>query len=121
MFRLMHCVRKRENVSEVEFRRRWATDEFDALISEAALLFNVCNYKKSLYLHVVLNDELRSEAGGEQPYDAVIEYWWKDKKDYPSLDSPITQKWIDKLEAYQEAFIDSDRSCLFFTDWEEDQ
>lgn len=118
MIRLVHCVKRRPELSVAEFRRYWNSGEFDALLAKLRELSAARRLQKSLTLLVDINLQLMQERKTEEPFDALLEVWWDNARELEMrIESTQMQDLLAQMEAYQRQFIDFAHSRRFFTDW----
>lgn len=119
MIRLIHCARRRPDISIEEFRRFWNGSEFSQLLEQLLQITGASRVEKSLTLLIGLNQQLMEERSAEQPFDGIIEIWWAQAKGFQEmLDAPQTQRTLEQMTTFQQQFIDFPRSLRFFTEWE---
>ncbi len=117
MIRLIHCVRKRDDLSLEEFRQYWDSGEFAQSIESMARLVGALGFAINATLAVGANQMLMEMRSLGDQFDGVIEYWW----DSAAHVTDVTQgdefsKLRAENEAYQSQFIAMDQSVLFFTE-----
>ncbi len=118
MIRLIHCVRRRPDISIEEFRRFWNKTEFSQRLEQLARVTGASRVEKSLTLIIDLNEQLMIERGAEEPFDGTIEIWWGKARGFQEvLDAPDTRQALEQMTAFQQQFIDFSRSHRFFTEW----
>ena len=104
-------------MSDEEFRQFWCSDKFNELVEEVASFSGASRYSKNLTLKVHANEQIVEDRGIGEPYDAVLEYWWKDARKLMDLyESPEAKALFQKMADYQQEFIDLSRSTAFFTE-----
>lgn len=118
MIRLFHGLVRREGVTLSEFRSFLSSKTFEELIVEGSLLLGASRFQQTLKMNIALDEDIEKIRGSQQPYSGTIEYWWEKTDAIPKTDSPEFENWLSKMEKAQKPFIDLQRSCLFFTDWE---
>ena len=117
MIRYINCFRKKPDISSQEFRDYWCGPEYNALIEKLADFYMAARYTKNLALKVEMGQRLISDRGMDEPYDGVIEFYWENAQQLPSLyESPQAQDLAEQVRKYQGEFIDLSRSTAFFSD-----
>ena len=117
MIRYLNCFRKKQDLSDEEFRHYWNSEEFHKLVEKVAGLYAAESYAKNLALKVQATYELIEARGIGEPYDAVLEYWWNDARDLQEkYESPEARSLFEEMKNYQAQFIDLSRSTAFFTE-----
>jgi len=117
VIRYINCFRKKADISDEEFRQYWSSLEFSALVDRVVSLYGAEHYAKNLALKVQATRELIEARGIGEPYDAVLEYWWKDARHLQErYESPEARLLFEEMGKYQEQFIDISRSTAFFTE-----
>lgn len=120
MIRLVHCVKRRPELSVAEFRRFWNSSEFDALLAKLQETSAARRLQKSLTLLIDVNLQLMQERKTEEPFDALLEFCWDNARELETrIESRQMQDLLAEMEAYQRQFIDFSHSRRFFTDWAE--
>jgi hypothetical protein len=121
MIRLIHCVRRRPDISIEAFRRFWNRPEFSQLLEQVVRITRASRAQKNVTLLIDLNDQLMNERGAEEPFDGIIEVWWEQAKGFQEmLDAPETRQALEQMTDFQQQFIDFSRSYRFFTEWDGD-
>ncbi len=117
MIRYINCFRKKPGMSDENFRRYWCSAEFNDLVTKVSSLSNAVRHAKNLSLRVQATERLIEDRGIGEPYDAVLEYWWRDAgqlmERYQSVEA---RDLFEKMTDYQNQFIDLSRSTAFFTE-----
>jgi hypothetical protein len=118
MVRFISCLRRREDISEVDFRRYWDADEFADLVTRMARAVGAEHYQFKRTLIVEANENIQRMRGGAAPFDGVIEYWFSGRiaKLDELLEIPSTRQVLSDMNEYQAQFVDISRSCGFFTE-----
>ena len=118
MIRFINCLRRKTEVSEMDFRRYWDADEFAELVSRMAKATGAQHYQMKRTLVVEANERIREIRGGADPFDGTIEYWFAGVG--VSLDELLeisaNRKLMEDMIAYQSRFVDTARSCGYFTE-----
>jgi hypothetical protein len=119
MIRFINCVRRRRDVSIEDFRHYWKSPEFEALYDRLVAILEPYRCARNLTLQVNANELVREERGSGEPFDATIEFWWKDANQLlQKYDSPEALKIREDMLAYQEQFLDMPGCRAFFTEYE---
>ena len=118
MIRFIHCVKRRADISPEEFRRFWNSGEFTDLLEHLGHLTGARKVEKNLTLMIDMNTELMKERGSKEPFDGILEVWFDNARvfDQEQEDSELN-RFLDRMERYQEEFIDFSESMRFFTEW----
>ncbi len=117
MVRFINCIRKKEGMSQQEFRDFWNSEKFDALRNQVVTVFGAIKSSKSLTLQVEANVIVRQKRGTAEPYDGVFEYLLKDAASLMAVyDSEDAQAVMKEMAEYQEQFVDLASSAAFFTE-----
>jgi len=117
VIRYINCFRKKADMTDDEFRHFWCSKEFNDLVGRVVALTDASRYAKNLALKVQATQELIEARGIDEPYDAVLEYWWHDARHlHEKYVAPEAQALFDEMIAYQQQFIDLPRSTAFFTE-----
>lgn len=118
MIRFINCIRRRADISEVEFRQHWDSDEFADLVADMARAVGAEHYQYKRTLVVEANENIRRMRGGADPFDGIIEYWFSGP--VAGLDElaeiPSTRELLTRMNDYQSRFSDLSRSSGFFTE-----
>ncbi len=117
MVRFTNCVKRREDVDAIEFRRYWQDLRFDDLQARLARALGACQYRRSLTLAVEANDLIRKERNLAEPFDGIIEYWWEQARDL--MQRAETEEGRNARRAmldYQQEFIALSECRAFFTE-----
>lgn len=118
MVRFISCLRRREDISESEFRQYWDSDQFADLVTRMARTVGAEHYQFSRTLVVEANEYVRRMRGGADPFDGVVEYWFSGR--FAGLDElleiPSARETFAAMNDFQSQFVDISRSCGFFTE-----
>jgi hypothetical protein len=118
MIRFVHCMKRRSEVDETEFRRFWYSPEFDALNRRLAAIIEPIQAKRTLVLNIDENKKLMHERGGAEPFDAMLELWFDSGRALQGFNAdPDYRLLMAEMEALQARFVDFSRSVRFFTEW----
>jgi hypothetical protein len=117
VIRYINCLRKKPEISDDEFRRYWCDERFDALIQRVAALSGADRHAKNLTLKVQASRRLIEDRGTGEPYDGVLEYWWRDAAGLmETYESGEAKALVHEMSEYQNQFVDLSRSTAFFTE-----
>ncbi|HHH38433.1 MAG TPA: hypothetical protein ENK50_02510 [Sedimenticola sp.] len=121
MIRLVHCVRRRPDLSVEAFRRFWSGAAFDELLEELARATGAVRVEKNLTLLIDVNETLMQERGTAEPFDGILEVWWRQARGLQErLGDPAIREALERMTDYQRQFIDFPHSRRFFTEWASD-
>lgn len=83
-----------------------------------AQLFKPLTYARNLTLQTVGNERVKTMlSNSEEPYDAIIEYWWESAGEfYDHLDSPEVIALLEQIAKEDTPYIDRQGSNGFFTE-----
>ena len=118
MIRLIHCVKRKDDISLEEFRHFWNGPEFNQLIDELAGLNLTAEIKKNLTLDIPLNKELQAERISKQPFDGVLEIIWQSGQEITAMEK--NKHFLELYETMtdlQMKYIDFNESRRFFTEY----
>ena len=120
MIRLLHCVKRQDDISVEEFRHFWNGAEFNNLIDEMMGLTLTAEVKKNLTLDIPMNTELQMARESKQPFDAVLEIIWQSGHEIEVLanDEHFLELY-EKMTELQKKYIDFSESRRFFTEYAE--
>lgn len=118
MIRFINCVRRRSDLTEVEFRQFWDSEEFAGLVSRMARAVGAEHYQYKRTLLVQANQNIRQLRGGADPFDGVVEYWFPGGVTAMEdlLEIRSTREVMAEMNDYQARFLDLSRCCGFFTE-----
>ncbi len=117
MIKLMRCLKRRGDISAVEFRRFWNNPEYEALLGKLGEVSELISHTRSLTLQIDINQELADLHGTLEPYDAVVELCWKNAQTVlAARNSDVGMQAVDSVLAFEDQFIDRTASRYFFTD-----
>lgn len=120
MIRFINCIRKRADINSEQYRQFWNDPKLDALINRVVEYTGAAGYAKNLTLMVTANDLLRGRRAFDEPFDAVLEYWWDNASQLNSvLNSPQCEVLMQSMLDFQRQFVDLEKSCAFFTEAQE--
>ena len=117
MIRYINCFRKKPGMSDEEFRKYWCSDRFNELVEQVAALSDAVRHAKNLTLKVQATQQLIRDRGIGDPYDGVLEYWWRDASQLMErYRLPEAVALFEEIREYQKQFIDLSSSTAFFTE-----
>jgi hypothetical protein len=118
MIRFVHCVKRRPEISDFEFRRFWSSQELEALINQLFALLKPVRARRTLVLAVEANQELMREREGAEPYDGLLEIWFDNSRDFEQIRASAEyQRLMREIQEFQAQFVDFTHSARFFTEW----
>jgi hypothetical protein len=114
MIKLVFCVRRKPELSVQEFRNRWKDHQtFTRNIAKAMHAVRVTH---STTLAIEENEDFRLTRGTAEPFDALMEVWWKDSGPVSEgFKNKQIQEMILRMRADQNKMVDLPRSMIFFT------
>lgn len=116
MVKLVYCVRKKDGISDEEFREYWLRKHGPFVKSYAETL-RADRYVQSHTLDTVVNGIIREERNSAEPYDGITEIWWDSMETVLEVvQSPEYQEVCVALANDENVFVDIQRSSLFFTE-----
>ena len=116
MIKVVYCIQKPDDMDSKEFNRYWSND-----IQLAAFFGGSFNAYRGVSSRAILPDEndrlLRDRPGMPAPYDGIIEYWWKSRKDFTDgVNTMGARAASERLLEEESHFIDFSRSRLMVTE-----
>jgi hypothetical protein len=100
----------------MEFMEKWDDPKTKELFDRAVAALKPEKFVRNRTLVVQLNRDLMKIRNSEEPFDAVVEWWWKGTLQLnPQLETAEAQTALKALLAHQKTFVDFDRSPSFFT------
>ena len=116
MIKLVYCVRKRSDISDVEFRRYWL-EEHGPRARGHAKAIGADRYVQSHTLDSEINQGFRESRGTGPAYDGITEMWWSDIEGFQKvLGSEEGMAAGQDLLEDERHFIDMEASSLFLTE-----
>lgn len=113
MLKLVQCVKGKDDIELLEFRHYW--DEYRRRLEAVLLEFGATRVDFSTALAVEDNLRLMLSRGTREPYDGMVEIYFKDPQALrEALNDGRVQGLLEKTRAFQEEFIDLQRSTFFF-------
>ncbi len=117
MIRLITCIRKKKDMSQSEFREYWDSPDFLEIIDKTIDVLKPVRYARNLTLQVEANVDIMASRGSDEPYDAIIEWWWDSAVQLaPLTGTAQAQGLILDIRTFQSQFVDFERSPSFFTE-----
>ncbi len=118
MIRFVHCMKRRSDVDQAEFRQFWNSAEFDALNRRLLAIVQPIQARRTLVLDIDENRKMMHERGGAEPFDGIIELWFDNGRDLARFNADAEYlALMAEMEALQSRFVDFSRSARFFTEW----
>ncbi len=118
MIRFINCIKKRDDISQQEFKDFWNSEKFDDLINQVATVSGATKTLKERTLQVEANMILRQDRGTAEQFDGVFEYFWNDAASLMDIYSTEDAQAIMKeMTEYLEQFVDLSNSTGFFTEF----
>ena len=120
MLKWVQCVRRRPELSVVEFRRQWLRYG-EEIVSLGAELGAV-RVEVSAALAVGANVEWQARRGSAAPFDGLAEIHFSGSAPefFAALEAPGPKACFERLEALQEELVDVPRSCFFLASQDAD-
>lgn len=113
MLKWVQCVRRRPELTVVEFRRKW--QEYSEEIVALAAELGAVRVEVSAALAVGANAEWQAHRGSAAPFDGLAEIHFSGSAPefFAALDQPGTKRRTDRLLGLQDDFVDVPHSCFF--------
>ncbi len=113
MLKWVQCVRRRPELTVVEFRRKWL-EYSEEIVSLGAELCAV-RVEVSAALVVDANAEWQLRRGSAAPFDGLAEIHFSGSAPefFAVLDQPGPMEHAERLLRLQEDFVDIPHSCFF--------
>jgi hypothetical protein len=113
MIKLLQCVRKRPELSVLEFRKAW--EAHGERLSAMAPAVGAERVVLSTALEVGPGRRIAEERGTLAGFDGVAEIWWtRGLEVLEAAEREGVRKLIEEGRAEQARFIDVSTSCVFF-------
>jgi hypothetical protein len=113
MIKLVFCVRRKPELSVSEFRKRWR--DYQTHTRSIAKALNAVRLTHSLTLAIEENEAFMLTRGTAEPFDGVIEVWWKDAAQaMAGLQDKRIQEMVLSMRAAQKDLADLRNSMIFF-------
>jgi len=109
----VQCVRRRPELTVVEFRRHWL--EYGEEIVALGAEIGAVRVEVSAALAVEANAEWQSRRGSAAPFDGLAEIHFSGSAPqfFEALAQAGPHEHAERLLALQEDFVDVPRSCFF--------
>ncbi len=115
MIKMVYCVKRRSDISQVEFRRYWL-EEHGRLVRKFASTIKIRRYVQSHTIGTETNELLKISKGTSEPYDGIAEIWWDSWEGFAAAASPEGIAADQILMEDEKKFIDHSLSSVFFTE-----
>jgi hypothetical protein len=113
VIKFIQCVRRKPNISVAEFRRYW--EAYREKVQALAQTSQAVRFAMSTTLRVEENITIMMSRGTDEPYDGLVEIWWRKGPDaIEILNTPETQARIEAIRRLQEEFMDLGKPSFFF-------
>ena len=114
MLKLVHCVRKKNDLSTERFREIWK--DYGERLEEDLGPFGATRISVSTTLEVELNRQLQESRGSLPPFDGIAEIWFQSGAHVQQLlEREELRQRIAELQRWQAGFVDVATSAFFFT------
>jgi len=113
MVKLVQCVRRRPEVSVLEFRAKWK--EYGEMIKGGAVALGGVRCTLSTTLAVKENALFALRRGTQEPFDGIAEIWFENAP--AALAAMQRSEWregLARFQAFQESFVDLEHSSFFY-------
>ena len=113
MLKWVQCVRRRPELTVVEFRRHWL--EYGEEIVALGAELGAVRVEVSAALAVDANAEWQSRRGSAAPFDGLAEVHFSGSAPefFAALGRPGPREHAEKLLTLQADFVDVPHSCFF--------
>lgn len=113
MLKWVQCVRRRPELTVVEFRRR--CQEYSEEIVSLSAELGAVRVEVSAALAVGPNAGWQVQRGSAAPFDGLAEIHFSGSAPefFATLDQPGPKRRVDRLLRLQEDFVDIPHSCFF--------
>ena len=113
MIKFIQCVRRKSGLSVAEFRQHW--DAYREKVQILAEVSQAVRFAMSTTLRVEENIRIMMSRGTDEPYDGLVEIWWKKGPDaLEILSRPEARAQLEAIRHLQEEFMDLGKSSFFF-------
>jgi hypothetical protein len=113
MIKFIQCIRKKPELSHVEFRRLWA--EYKDRAAAVAEVTGVTRFSVSTALTVATNVHVQLERGTVAAFDGVAEFWFPKAAGLEGIfERPEVIKRVSAMREMQEQMADLSQSVFFF-------
>jgi hypothetical protein len=109
----VQCVRRRPELTVVEFRRHWL--EYGEEIVALGAEIGAFRIEVSAALAVGVNDEWQLRRGSAAPFDGLAELHFSGSAPdfFAALEEPETKSRVRRILDLQDEFVDIPHSCFF--------
>ena len=113
MLKWVQCVRRRPELTVVQFRRNWL--EYGEEVVSLAAELGATRVEVSASLAVEANVAWQEHRGSAAPFDglAEIHFLGSAPEFFRRLEEPGPKARVEKLLAMQDDFVDVPHSCFF--------
>ena len=113
MLKWVQCVRRRPELTVVEFRRQWL--EYGEAIVSLGAEIGAVRIEVSAALAVEANLEWQARRGSAAPFDGLAEVHFSGSAPqfFEALRAPGAKENVERLLQLQEEFVDVPHSCFF--------
>ena len=113
MLKWVQCIRRRPELTVVEFRRTWL--EYGEEVVSLAAELGATRVEVSAALVVPANAAWREHHGSAAPFDGLAEIHFQGSAPefFRRLEEPGPKEHVDRLLAMQDDFVDLPHSCFF--------
>ena len=113
MLKWVQCVRRRPELTVVEFRRQWL--EYGEAIVSLGAEIGAVRIEVSAALAVEANLEWQARRGSAAPFDGLAEVHFSGSAPqfFEALRAPGAKANVERLLQLQEEFVDVPHSCFF--------
>jgi len=113
MIKFIQCIRKKPELSHVEFRRLWA--EYRERAAAVAEVTGVTRFSISTMLTIAPNVRVMLERGTVAAFDGVAEFWFPKAAGLEEVfERPEVIKRVSAMRELQEQLADLSQSAFFF-------
>jgi len=109
----VQCIRRRPELTVVEFRRSWL--EYGEEVVALAAELGATRVEVSAALAVEANTAWQQQRGSAAPFDGLAEIHFQGSAPefFRRLDEPGPKERVGRLLAMQDDFVDVAHSCFF--------
>lgn len=113
MLKWVQCVRRRPELTVVEFRRKW--QEYSEEIVALAAELGAVRVEVSAALAVGANADWQADRGSAAPFDGLAEIHFSGSAPefFGALQQPGPKGRTERLLRLQDDFVDVPHSCFF--------
>lgn len=113
MLKWVQCIRRRPELTVVEFRRTWL--EYGEEVVSLAAELGATRVEVSAALVVPANAAWQEHHGSAAPFDGLAEIHFQGSAPefFRRLEEPGPKEHVDRLLAMQDDFVDVPHSCFF--------